>query len=265
MKNRKCIYTALTGGYDNLNQPQVIDDSYDYICFSNDIKQSNIGVWQIRPISFTHKDNTRVSRYPKFHPHVLLSDYEYSVYIDANNIILDEYIYRQAETLFKEKAIIGQVVHPYRNCIYKEIFDCMFYGSDKWTSLVKSLHFLLKNKFPFQVGLFENNLIFWNHHNPIIAEVLDEFWNIYLTKSRRDQLSLRYVYYTHNIHPALILPEGEHMGNSTHIKRVEHTGSDSRHKLSAKKIQVNKIKIRVTRLIFMIMGYNLTYKKLYSK
>lgn len=263
--NKKCIYTALTGGYDNLNQPQVIDDSFDYICFSNDIKQNKVGIWQIRQIPFYHKDNTRVSRYPKFHPHVLLNEYEFSVYIDANNVILDNYIYKRANELHAENAVFGHVVHPYRDCIYKEIFDCMFYGNDRWIPLFKSLRFLLRNNFPFKAGLYENNLIFWNHHVPIVSKVLDDFWALYLKKSHRDQLSLRYIYYINGIKPALILPVGEHMGNSTHIKRVEHTGNDRRKRLSPNKYKFNKLKIRITRMIFMLMGYNLTYKKLYSK
>lgn len=33
------IYTVLTGGYDKLQQPKVIDSDFDYICFSNDIEK----------------------------------------------------------------------------------------------------------------------------------------------------------------------------------------------------------------------------------
>ena len=28
------IYTSLVGGYDNLLQPEVVDENFDYICFS---------------------------------------------------------------------------------------------------------------------------------------------------------------------------------------------------------------------------------------
>lgn len=33
------IYTVLTGGYEKLIQPSVIDKDITYICFSNDIKE----------------------------------------------------------------------------------------------------------------------------------------------------------------------------------------------------------------------------------
>lgn len=90
--NKKCVYTAVTGGYDKLMQPKVIDKTYDFICFSNDIHESTVGVWQIKPIPFYHKDNKRVAMFAKFHPHTLLLDYDYAIWIDANNRIKDNYI-----------------------------------------------------------------------------------------------------------------------------------------------------------------------------
>ena len=41
--NKKVIYTCLVGNYDVLRQPLAIDESYDYICFSNDIKEERVG------------------------------------------------------------------------------------------------------------------------------------------------------------------------------------------------------------------------------
>lgn len=264
MKNRKCIYTALTGGYDNLNQPQVIDDSYDYICFSNDIKQSNIGVWQIRPIPFTHKDSKRVAMYAKFHPHILLKEYDYSVWIDANKLIKDSFIYSRADQLYSINEKVAHILHPYRDCIYKEAFDCMLYGTDKVVPLMRTINFLLKHGYPFRHGLYENNLIYWNHHSDVVIKALDIFWPIYSAGSRRDQLSLNYAYYISDLHPVLFLPKGEHMGDSMHIERVNHTSKDKRHKYTKFNFHMNSMKIRIVRLLFLMKGYDLRYRQLYS-
>ena len=59
------IYTAMVGGYDEIMQPVVVDDRFDYILFSNDIKEDRVGVWQVRPIAYTNPDNTRICRYVK--------------------------------------------------------------------------------------------------------------------------------------------------------------------------------------------------------
>lgn len=261
VNKKKCVYTALTGGYDNLIQPDYIAEDYDYICFSNDITSDRVGVWEIRPIPFEHKDNTRVSRYPKFHPHLLLQEYDYSIYLDANIRIKDNYIYEKADRLYSEGVAIGHVAHPFRSCIYQDLFSNMLYGKDSTVGLVKTLYFLLKNEYPFNAGLFENSVIFWSHHKPVVAEAMDMFWEIYIRHSRRDQLSLCYVYRTLDIHPALFLPDGENMRNSEHIESVSHNGVIS---VSARKDVVNRVKIKLVRIMFRMMGYDLSHQALHK-
>ncbi len=264
--NRKCVYTAVTGGYDNLMQPRVINDGYDYICFSNDITEPAVGVWHIRPIPFTsHGDNKRLAMYAKMHPHTLLEMYDFCIWVDANNLIKDDFLYKKSESLFAGGYAIGHIVHPYRDCIYKEVFDCMLYGTDSSWRLVKTLYFLLRNGYPLRAGLFENNCIFWSHHDSIVKEALDMFWPVYMRNSRRDQLSLGYVYYKLGIHPALLLPRGEHMGNSSHIERVNHTSKDKRHKFTTRNYRINLFKIKAVRILFRLMGYDLSYQTLYKK
>lgn len=259
VNKKKCVYTALTGGYDNLIQPDYIAEDYDYICFSNDITSDRFGVWEIRPIPFEHKDNKRLAMYAKMHPHTLLEKYDFCIWIDANNLIKDDFIYKKAESLFAEGHTIGHIVHPFRDCIYRELFACMHCGADSTWRLVKTLFFLLRNDYPFRAGLFENNCIFWSHHKVLVKEALDMFWDVYMHNSRRDQLSLGYVYYKLDIHPALLLPVGEDMRNSTHIERVDHTDKDKRNKFAYKKYRINMMKIRLVRTLFRLMGYNLSH------
>ena len=59
------IYTVLTGGYDQLKQPSVTDERFDYICFSNDIPKDRIGVWEIRKFDGEFCSKQIESRYPK--------------------------------------------------------------------------------------------------------------------------------------------------------------------------------------------------------
>lgn len=264
-KNKKCVYTALTGGYDNLLQPDCIAEDYDYICFSNDIKEEKVGVWQIKPIPFKHKDNKRIACFAKMHPHILLEDYEYCIWLDANNKFKDNNIYAVADKFYLEGVTIGHIAHPLRNCIYKEVFVNIDDSTDSTIRFIKTLYFLLKNDYPYNAGLFENNCIYWSHHNPIVTDALDMFWKIYMNNSKRDQLSLGYVYYKLNIHPALLLPEGESMRNSTHIERVNHTDADKRHKLTTKKCAMNRVKKKLVRILFRLMGYDLSYQTLYKK
>ena len=40
--NKFAIYTALIGGYDSIRQPLVIDDRFDYILFTDEVKEKKI-------------------------------------------------------------------------------------------------------------------------------------------------------------------------------------------------------------------------------
>ena len=82
---KKVVYTALTGGYDALEQHEYIDQSYDYICFSNDLTIS----W-----SFLERS--------KFYYHGLLNPQ----YVNTQEILVDADEY---------EPIVGGVIHSGAN------------------------------------------------------------------------------------------------------------------------------------------------------
>ena len=47
---KKVIYTVLTGNYDRLAQPEVVDSAWDYVCFTD--KAGQDGVWKLREIPY---------------------------------------------------------------------------------------------------------------------------------------------------------------------------------------------------------------------
>jgi len=139
------IYTTLCGSYDTLQQPLNIKDNYNYICYSNDIQKNEIGVWQIRKIPYQTEDKPRLSRYPKMHPHILLEEYDYSVYMDANMQIINESFYK----LIKDKIAVGTklagVRHSFRDCVYDEGYVVFTYRLEKnMLMLVRQMRFLKK-------------------------------------------------------------------------------------------------------------------------
>ncbi|MFR8206985.1 MAG: hypothetical protein ACLU99_12215 [Alphaproteobacteria bacterium] len=64
-----------------------LNPEYKYVCFTDDetyLKRRIVGPWHIEPLRYDRLDNTRNNRYHKMHPHELFSDYEESLFIDAN-------------------------------------------------------------------------------------------------------------------------------------------------------------------------------------
>ena len=224
---RKVIYTCLTGGYDRLEQPAAVDPSYDYVCFTDTEGQD--GVWQLRKIPSDSPDPVSRSRYPKILPHKVLTDYDCSVYLDANIRIMSAEFYAIVDGLIADEITFAQVEHPDRDCVYDELRYC--YLKDKVDTRTA---FRLYRKWtgeglPRHAGLYENNLIF-RRHNITEARALDEaWWKGWESGVHRDQLCLMPIFLRHNIHPALLLGKGLNARNVPFLKYTLHppTGKEN--------------------------------------
>ena len=79
MMEKIAIYTCIIGGYDELQQPAVVEEGFDFICFVGPGEKTSdrVGVWEIRELAELPGGNPRMaSRWPKMHPHLLLPEYE---------------------------------------------------------------------------------------------------------------------------------------------------------------------------------------------
>lgn len=221
------IYTVLTGGYDKLQQPKVIDSDFDYICFSNDIEKSYVGTWIIKKIPLVVEDNQRLSRYPKMHPHKLLKEYQYSLYIDANVTILKADFYRIIKQKIAKNVILSGMHHLEVDCVYEEGLRVMISGKEKnYKSVLNLLRFLRKEKMPYHYGMFEANVIFRNHHDKKVIFQCELWWKCFLKYAKRDQLSYSYTLWKNQIPFDYLLPKGQNTRNSSLITAGSH-GKDS--------------------------------------
>ena len=121
---KKVIYTVLTGNYDHLAQPEVVDPTFDYVCFTDRAGQD--GVWQLREIPFASASPILRARWAKLHPHLLLPEYELSVFMDANLCIAGAAFYEQISAA---EAPLALLEHPSRDCVWEELRYC--YLKDK--------------------------------------------------------------------------------------------------------------------------------------
>ncbi|MBE6376462.1 MAG: DUF616 domain-containing protein [Lentisphaerae bacterium] len=199
------IYTVLTGNYDNLRQPESIVDDFDYICFSNDITKQRIGIWEIRSFDYHNNNNTRESRFPKLNPHLVLSEYEYSLYIDAK-IRIDDSVNIRAAELINNDCQLAMIPHPMRDCVYQEAMTLTCSKIGEPELVYKQTRFLLKEKFPAGKGLFDCAVIFRKHNNTPVAVFSKTWWEIYCSYSSRDQMSVTYALYKAGLSPEIFLP-----------------------------------------------------------
>lgn len=192
-KNKKVIYTCITGGYDSLIEPVKITPDYDYICFTDDMSLSS-NTWIIKPLPEETKnlDNARKNRYIKTHPHTLLSEYETSIYVDGSIKVTGD-LNMFIKTCDLENYCIAIPKHPCRVCSYKEGKACILIKKDTAENINPQMERYRKEGFPENYGLTQNNIIVRKHNDENCIRIMDTWWTEILNGSHRDQLSLFYV------------------------------------------------------------------------
>ena len=218
MKNA-VIYTCITGDYDCLMEPGAADPDFDYVCFvEKGMKTAGrSGIWEIRETDFSLDDKTVLSRYPKINPHILLPEYEYSVWIDGNIVISDMYFYDIVRQKIRSGVLYSGMKHWARDCAYDEVAKCIDARVDSRIRLIKALAFLKKNHFPKHYGMYENNVIFRCHNAPEIMEFDTLWWQMFTDYTHRDQILHPYCMMKCGIRT--MLPTGNCTGTGTYSTR----------------------------------------------
>lgn len=222
MQKRYVIYSAMVGAYDDILQPKVVDERFDYILFCNEIKEKRVGVWEVRPIAYHNDDNTRICRYVKTHPEELLPGYEVSIWMDSNVQILTDYFYKRVIELDEQGVLISSMWHPVRNCIYAEAFAVVNMMVEHEDVVVDWCHHLRKEKYPRNIGLFETCVLYRRHTNKTVNKVDALWWQSIENYSRRDQLSCNYVLWKYDLPFHYFFGEGKNARNTEHMKLVQH-------------------------------------------
>lgn len=189
--SKKVVYTCMTKGYTLLSH-YYIDDDWDYVCFTNDealIGQGTVGPWEVRPLVKSDLDPTRNCRFHKIQPHVVLPEYDESLYVDAKVNILTSYVFDTIDLY--DQDFIGSR-HMCTPSIFEESKFCFKCGFDP-ELLQKQLDFYKQEGFPEKHILRETCVLYRKYKKPEIIELMDQWWYWVKNYCRRDQISLPYV------------------------------------------------------------------------
>ncbi|GGF80469.1 glycosyltransferase domain-containing protein [Wenyingzhuangia marina] len=193
------VYTALFGEYCGIiEQPKI--KGVDYICYTDQDVSSNS--WKVIKITPPiHEDNTRSNRYYKILPHKHLKEYDISIYIDANYLIIGDIISliknvfkNNLFTCFNHNLITGDA----RNCIYKELEHILSLHKQKGvfkdhTEVMKKQLEKYRNEgYPKNNGLIRGSVLIRQHNHKDVIAFMEKWWEELNTGSRRDQLSCNY-------------------------------------------------------------------------
>lgn len=195
-KGKGVIYSAITGGYDNINEPQFITPEFRYILFTdNPALQSD--VWDIVLVdNVDGLDSVRLARKIKILGHPLLGQYDYSIWVDGNMRIVGDF------NEFVEKYRKTQPMlcfnHSACNCIYEEKERCKLLGKDLNEIMEVQISRYRKDGYPQQNGMIESGILIREHNDKRVKQLMDTWWNEVLHGSKRDQLSFNYSCWKNN-------------------------------------------------------------------
>ena len=193
------IYTAFTGDYDTLKEPEFIDENCDYICFTDNPNVES-DLFEIIQMEDSNLDNNRKAKRYKVLPHKYLKEYKYSFWLDGTFQVkssLREYVYKY----LKNEMLC--VVHTERDCVYEELkasFNIMRYPKPIMNMQVEKY---LSEGFPAHYGLGVMGSIFRAHNNPKVVKVMDDWWGEIVKYTNQDQLSFAYVAWKNDFHPSV--------------------------------------------------------------
>ena len=195
------IYTAFTGDYDTLKQPEVIDENCDYICFT-DNNELTSDLWKIIPMDESTLDNNRKAKQYKLLPHKYLKDYKYSFWLDGTFKIkgsIREYIYKNIRA--DSKMLV--VVHTERDCVYEEYKASKIIPRYPRAVMEEQIKFYRSQGFPKHYGLGVMGAIFRKHCDSNVVKLMEDWWDENIKYTNQDQLSFAYVCWKNDFHPSV--------------------------------------------------------------
>lgn len=194
------VYTAITGNYDTLRDPEYIDKNIDYICYTNN-KTIMSDIWELRYIEDRNIDNRMLARKVKMLPHELLHEYDVSVWVDAKLHIVGD-----LHDLIREYGGNQPILcfpHFERNCLYQEAAKCMTDHLDDDEIIISQISRYYSEGYPFRNGLYETGCIVRRHNDPMVVRLMMMWLEEVKNNSRRDQLSFPYVCWKLGINPTV--------------------------------------------------------------
>lgn len=189
-EKRIVVYTAVFGKYDMINEPMIKPDNVDYVIFTDGEIPSDSKWIKKDPSKFLPNrelTNTEKNRYFKMLPHIIFSEYDYSVYIDGNVLVVSD-VTSLTKTL--ETFPIAMFRHKNRDCVYQEAKACIIKKKDNKDSLEKHIQLLKEHSVPEHSGLLEATVIIRKHSDKRCIELMESWWKEFNEYSKRDQISL---------------------------------------------------------------------------
>ena len=196
-----CVYTAITGGYDRIREPEFITPGIDYFCFSDRMILSQTWKQLAIPHDLDGLSDVKKQRLLKVCPHRYLPvGYDISIWIDGNIVVTGDMNELVQEYDLDEIPLYTRI-HPGRDCIYDEAKAVVKFGKATKESVAPIIERYRQVGYPEHIGLAETCVLLRRHNDPKCVMVNDAWAVEILLHSHRDQLSFNYVCWKNHFLP----------------------------------------------------------------
>ena len=190
------IFTVITGNYDTIKQPLVVEKGVEYVLFTNNPNIHNAGVWRVVQIPSEQwqgrterENNILLSRKVKMLPHKYLpKECELSIYVDADMLIKESLTELLNE--LSEETLFAACRHSYCGSVRKEIEDLVAKGMVESTMVEQQWQRYTEWGFEDDLGISENGLLIRRHNDARVTQLMEMWWEEYQKGCLRDQVSL---------------------------------------------------------------------------
>ena len=180
------VYTAITGGYDDLKESQA-KDGIRFVAFTDRPFKSETWEWQQCHTDFP--DANRNAKIHKILPHLYFPDAKYTLWIDGS-ILLKVPIDLIIESYMKDFDLLVHE-HPVRKCAYQEAQTCIEKALDDTNVIRAQVHRYKQDYYPPNNGLVEAGVLL-RRHNDMTRTFNETWWEEITNGSKRDQISFNY-------------------------------------------------------------------------
>ena len=194
--NKIIIYTVITGNYDTIKQPLVVEEGVEYFLFTNNPEIKDVGVWKVVQIPSeewqgrtARENDILLSRKVKMLPYKYLTEEcEFSIYVDAD-MLIKEPLTKLLKDLH-EDTLFAACRHSYCKSVSEEINDLKAKGMVDATQVQQQWQRYVEWGFKDNLGISENGLLISRHNDAHVAQLMELWWEEYQNGCLRDQVSL---------------------------------------------------------------------------
>ena len=210
-KNENCIgmgkgvvYTCTFLSQIELQQPEYINMNWDYVCFTNDNTKwgTKEGVWEYRKIDVEDAGDLKtLFNMCMIKPHVLLPEYDYSIWVNPAYKIVGDLELLQAG--YGRNA--SCLAFPTYVCddVYEIISTTGLGADDENIRMRKKKLQYEKEGYPQHYGMISGNILFRSHRDETLCKVMETWWQEAMQCGRLWDYGFNYAAWKHNYDYAL--------------------------------------------------------------